>query len=223
MTHYLYLHGFASGPQSYKAQALKTRFEQLGIPLQIPDLNQGDFSHLTLSRQIQQVQDLILAQPEPTVLIGSSLGGLTATWVAEQPELQGRLEKLILLAPAFEFLDQWLPRLGPDQLDHWRSEGSLPIYHYGQQQTLPLHYDFVKDARRYPDTALKAEIPTLLIHGLYDEVIAIAASRTYAATRPWVTLVALPSDHTLGDGEAVIWQQTQEFLGLSAGPGSQGT
>ena len=47
MTQYIYLHGFASSPQSQKAQAFKQQFDQLGLPLQIPDLNQGDFSRLS--------------------------------------------------------------------------------------------------------------------------------------------------------------------------------
>ncbi len=50
---YIYLHGFASSPSSTKAQYLRARFASLQINLNIPDLNQGDFSHLTLTRQLQ--------------------------------------------------------------------------------------------------------------------------------------------------------------------------
>jgi pimeloyl-ACP methyl ester carboxylesterase len=179
----------------------------------VPDLNQGDFSQLTLSRQIHQVSELILAQPDATVLMGSSLGGLTAAWVAQQPTMTERIQKLVLLAPAFDFLAQWLPRLGADQLNAWSSEGSIAIYHYTEQRTLPLQYDFITDAQSYDDAALQANISTLILHGTRDETIAIAASRAYAA-RPWVRLVELPSDHALVDVETDIWQHTREFLGL---------
>lgn len=216
MVYYLYLHGFASGPQSYKAQALKTRFEAVGRSLTIPDLNQGDFSTLTLSRQIQQARELILAQSQPTVIIGSSLGGLTAAWVAEQWDLQGRIEKLVLLAPAFCFLAQWLPRLGEAALGQWRQEGWLSVYHYADQTQKPLHYRFVEDAQGYHDDDLKGQIPTLICHGLHDEVIAIEASRAYADIRPWVQFQELDSDHALGNVEAEIWQTMANFLGLSA-------
>ncbi|MFQ4138388.1 YqiA/YcfP family alpha/beta fold hydrolase [Nodosilinea sp. PGN35] len=214
MPQYLYLHGFASSPRSAKAQSMKTRFAALGIPLIIPDLNQGDFAHLTLSRQIQQVSALVLAQSEPTVLIGSSLGGLTAAWVAQQITITERIEKLVLLAPAFDFLKQWLPRLGPEALDTWRTVGTLPVYHYTEQRQIPLHYGFITDAQGYRDEELRATIPTLILHGTQDETIAIEASRAYAATRPWVHLVELPGDHALTDVEAEIWQHTQEFLSL---------
>ncbi|MEA5449516.1 YqiA/YcfP family alpha/beta fold hydrolase [Leptolyngbya sp. CCNP1308] len=214
MPQYLYLHGFASSPQSAKAQAMKARFATLGIPLRIPNLNQGDFAHLTLSRQIQQVSALILAQSEPTILIGSSLGGLTAAWVAQQPAISDRIEKLVLLAPAFQFLAQWLPRLGPEAIAAWRTEGTLSVYHYTEQRQIPLDYRFITDAQSYHDEDLRANIPTLILHGTHDETISIEASRAYAATRPWVHLVELPSDHALTDVEKEIWQHTQAFLNL---------
>ncbi|HIK45169.1 MAG TPA: alpha/beta fold hydrolase [Leptolyngbyaceae cyanobacterium M65_K2018_010] len=214
MTAYLYLHGFASSPQSHKAQALQKRFQALGLPLVIPDLNQGDFTHLTLSRQIHQASEIILSQPGPTVVIGSSLGGLTAAWLGERPELQDRIEKLVLLAPAFQFLDQWLPRLGPEQVEQWRRTGSMAVYHYTEQRHLPLRYAFVEDAETFLEAELKTEIPTLILHGHQDEVIAVTASQAYAATRPWVKLVELDSDHALVDVEAEIWQHIQQFLGF---------
>lgn len=215
MTYFLYLHGFASGPRSHKAQVLRAQFESLGLSLAVPDLNQGDFTHLTLSRNIRQATNLILAQTEPTVIIGSSLGGLTAAWVAEQPDLRGRISKLVLLAPAFQFLAQWLPRLGTEKLEQWRNNGTLPVDHYTEQRSIPLDYGFVADAQGYRDEDLQAAIPTLILHGTQDEVIAIEASRAYATARPWVKLVELPSDHALGNVAPDIWQHTHQFLNLS--------
>jgi hypothetical protein len=214
MTQYIYLHGFASSPQSKKAQAFKQQFDRLGLPLHIPDLNQGDFSHLSLSRQIDQVKALVAPGSESVVLIGSSLGGLTAAWMAEQPELQARIEALVLLAPAFQFLAQWLPRLGSGQLSTWQTSGSLEVFHYSEQRNLPLSYRFIEDARQYQDEALRQVVPTLVIHGIHDEVIAVDASRAYAASRPWVTLVEVDSDHSLVDVQDEIWQGVRAFLDL---------
>ena len=53
MTAYIYLHGFASSPQSSKAIYLRDRFAEINLNLEVLDLNQGDFTHLTLTRQIQ--------------------------------------------------------------------------------------------------------------------------------------------------------------------------
>lgn len=214
MTQYIYLHGFASSPQSSKAQGLKEKFDQLGLPLHIPDLNQGDFPRLSLSRQIDQVKGVVAPCADPLVLLGSSFGALTAAWLAEQPDLQDQIEALVLLAPAFQFLAQWLPRLGPDQLAAWQTQGTLDVFHYREQRPVPLYYDFVKDAQQYRDEALQRIIPTLVIHGIHDEVISVEASRAYAANRPWVTLVEMNSDHALVDVQDEIWQYVRAFLDL---------
>ncbi|MGD1951967.1 MAG: YqiA/YcfP family alpha/beta fold hydrolase [Leptolyngbyaceae cyanobacterium] len=208
MVDYIYLHGFASGPTSYKGQWLRSRFQTLDIDLQLMDLNQGDFAHLTLTRQINQVIKQIQG---PTVLIGSSLGGLVATWVTQQ---YNQIEQLILLAPAFQFLNQWLPRLGPEQLSSWRSTGWLSIYHYGLQTQQQLHYDFLTDAHRYPDSQLTKSLPTLILHGCRDDVITLEASRLYAQHRPWVTLHSLDTDHGMADAMDAIWDHIQDFCGL---------
>ena len=81
--HFIYLHGFASSPESTKAVYLRDRFAELQINLTIPDLNQGDFSHLTISRQLEQVAAELPPPPTPVTLIGSSLGGLTAAHAAQ--------------------------------------------------------------------------------------------------------------------------------------------
>ena len=200
---YIYLHGFASSPQSAKAKYIKNCFSALNINLKIPDLNRGDFSHLTLTRQLQQVTAEINASPSPVILIGSSFGGLTSTFLAEN---NSKVEKLILLAPAFKFLSHWLPTLGEQQFKKWQSEGTLPIYHYAKNDYLPLNYDFVTDLEKYNEEKLERSLPTLILHGSRDEVIPIQASRDFAANRPWVKLISLDSDHSLGNVMAEIWQ-----------------
>jgi hypothetical protein len=145
----IYLHGFGSGPQSAKATFFRQRLQQVGIPVQVPDLNQDNFAQLTLTRQIQQVSSQLAEMNYPPVtLIGSSLGGLVAAWVAER---QPCVQRLVLLAPAFGFLGHWLPRLGAEAVETWQRTGQLMVFHYGEGRPLPLEYGFVADAQRYPD------------------------------------------------------------------------
>lgn len=212
MTAYIYLHGFASSPKSSKARYLSDRFKQIGLDLQVLDLNQDDFTNLTLSRQIQQT---IAAFPEgdtPITLIGSSFGALTAAWVAQQ---QNRVRNLILLAPAFGFPQSWYERLEPSQIAQWRESNYLPIYHYGEQKEIPLHYQFLADADNYPLSGLKRSCPTLIIHGLNDDVVPVKVSRDYQQQHDRVKLVELDSDHGLNDMQLKIWQLIRDFLKLS--------
>jgi len=208
---FIYLHGFASSPQSAKAQYFHDCFRSAHLPLQIPDLNRGDFYHLTLSRQIHQVQAMLSDLMPPVTLIGSSFGGLTAAWLAEQTV---QVKQIVLLAPAFEFWNHWQMRLG-DQLQHWQQERSLAIYHYGERQMLPLHYQFVVDLQQYDESKLQRPVPTLILHGRQDEVIPIQASRDFAQTRTWVELIELESDHALLNVQEQIWLAIQAFCQIT--------
>lgn len=124
-------------------------------------------------------------------------------------------EKLILLAPAFQFLSHWLPRLGAEILQRWEKEEYYPVYHYGEMRSLPLSYQFIPDASQYHDEQLQRLIPTLILHGIHDEVIPIQASRSFATSRPWVKLIELDSDHALGNVLPQIWQEICAFCQLS--------
>jgi uncharacterized protein len=209
--HYIYLHGFASSPRSAKAVALSDRFSKLGLPLVIPDQNENDFTHLTLSRQIQQVEALFPPAPEPVTLIGSSFGGLTAAWLGER---HVQVDRLVLLAPAFGFLAHWIPRLGEAQVQQWQAEGYLLVYHYGKAKKLPLNYAFVTDAEMYREELMARSLPTLVLHGKHDDVIPLQASIDFAKSRPWVQLIELDSDHALTDVGYEIWQAIQNFCTL---------
>ncbi|BCL39158.1 YqiA/YcfP family alpha/beta fold hydrolase [Nostoc sp. MS1] len=209
MTKYIYLHGFASSPQSAKAQDISQRFAQIDTLITIPDLNTGGFSELTITRQIQQVAALLPDNSVQVTLIGSSLGGLTAAHMAQQ---YSQVQRLVLLAPAFGFLSHWLPKLGEEAVQRWQQQGYYPVYHYGEGQTLPLSYNFVTDSAQYQEDSLQRPIPTLILHGKQDEVIPITASRDFARYRPWVELIELNSDHALSNVMEEIWQAICLFV-----------
>ncbi len=208
---YIYLHGFASSPDSAKARYIRDRFTEKNISISIPDLNQDNFSKLTLTRQINQVVTEFKPS-EPVTLIGSSLGGLTAAWLGEK---YPQVEKLVLLAPAFGFLSLWLQHLGPEAVQQWQTTDTLSVYHYGQKRNLPLHYQFVTDSEQYQDDQLQRSLPTLILHGTQDEVIPVEASRNFAQSRPWIQFKELNSDHALTNVLPEIWLQIQSFCELN--------
>ncbi|MEH1828624.1 MAG: YqiA/YcfP family alpha/beta fold hydrolase [Nostoc sp.] len=210
-TQYIYLHGFASSPNSAKARDISDRFTQIHTKLKIPDLNAGDFSQLTITRQITQVAAEFNNDSTPVTLIGSSLGGLTAAHLGQQ-NLQ--VQRLVLLAPAFGFLSHWLPKLGDEEVQRWQQEKYIMVYHYGEERLIPLSYDFVIDAAQYQEKLLQRPISTLILHGKNDEVIPIEASRDFARSRPWVQLIELDSDHALGNVMEEIWQAIHLFCQL---------
>lgn len=208
---YIYLHGFASSPRSRKAVYIKDRFVQQNIQLEIPNLNQDDFSHLTLTRQIAQTAAMFEDAETPVTLIGSSFGGLTAVWLAQK---YPQVKRLILLAPAFGFPSNWFDKFPQAELKQWQETGYKNIYHYGENKLLPLHYEFLADGNRYNIDELKRSLPTLIIHGKNDDVVPIEVSRNYANKHDTVKLIELDSDHGLNDVRERIWQEVWDFVNI---------
>ena len=124
--------------------------------MRTPDLNLPDFSTLTVSRMLQQVDTAIDELPdEPLVLIGSSLGGFVAIHAAAQrPD---RVHRLVLLAPAIDFGGDRMRQLGNNDLADWKRFGRTTVFHYGYGRMMPVHYELYEDASHY--NALDAMLP----------------------------------------------------------------
>jgi predicted esterase YcpF (UPF0227 family) len=91
-THLLYLHGFRSSPQSVKARLMgeRVRLDHPALTWYCPQLPPSPRAAMTL------VLEGIAEWPRDSMaVIGSSLGGFYATWVAEQTGCRA-----VLLNPA---------------------------------------------------------------------------------------------------------------------------
>ena len=211
MSRFVYLHGFASGPASRKASFFRERLAGHGIALEIPDLAEGNFRGLTLTAQLQAIQRL---GQGPLVLIGSSMGGyLAALYAAAHP---GQVERMVLLAPAFNFYELWTETLGPENLARWREQGELSVFHYAAGRPENIGYQLMDDARTYPPYP-DAGQPCLVFHGTGDSVVPLAFSRRFVDAHPSARLVPLESSHELTDVLDAIWQPSADFLLDAAG------
>jgi pimeloyl-ACP methyl ester carboxylesterase len=202
----LYLHGFASSPRSSKAQYLAGRFRERGWRLEIPDLNGENFSRLTLTGQLSEVERITAG--EPVHLIGSSLGGyLAALYAARHAEVR----KLILLAPAFGFARLYEASLGAERVERWERDGALRVMHYGRGEEAALGWQFLEDARRYEEEPAILQ-PCLIIHGTADDVVPVEVSRQFARTRTCCQLLEVDSGHELHDQLETILEAAVPFL-----------
>ncbi|HEY1755726.1 MAG TPA: YqiA/YcfP family alpha/beta fold hydrolase [Bryobacteraceae bacterium] len=205
---YIYLHGFASSPQSSKAQFFRKQFADKGLTLEIPALDGGDFTHLTITGQLQIVDAAV--DGEPTILFGSSLGGYLAALYAAR---HANIEKLVLLAPAFQFPSRWRQRYSPEELARWQREGSAPVFHYGYNREVPLGYQLLEDSQNYEDEPEFAQ-PALILHGSLDTVVPASISTAYAARHSRVSLKLFDSGHELTNVLEDLWAETAHFLSL---------
>lgn len=208
----LYLHGFASSPQSSKATFLSRKFAEHGIRMIVPDLNGPDFSTLTVSRMLQQVQTALATAEGPFIVVGSSLGGFVAVQTALQHP--ARISRLVLLAPALDFDGNRLSELGDRGLEAWQSTNRLDVFHYGYGRMMPVHYDLYADALRY--NALDAHIPQPIqvFQGRFDTSVNPKTVEGWAAARANVELHMLDDDHQLLKSLERIWAEMERFLKL---------
>ncbi|HLA34467.1 MAG TPA: YqiA/YcfP family alpha/beta fold hydrolase [Rhodocyclaceae bacterium] len=103
----LYLHGFTSGPPSHKAQALKQRMQERGLGERFicPQLPASPKDAIALAERL-------IHRHAIRGVVGSSLGGFYATWLAERFDLTAVLVNPAVVAhlslPKFLGVHRWL-------------------------------------------------------------------------------------------------------------------
>lgn len=194
----LYLHGFRSSPASFKARLLADEMARRGLSAdwRCPQLpaSPAEAARLAMSLARGQLDELARrGRPSPRGLtvIGSSLGGYYATWLAEQLDC-----KAVLLNPAVH-----APRDLATQVGH------QSMYHSGAP--FEFRASYVDEL-----AALKVERPThperyFLIAATGDEVLDWREMRDwYAGCRQ---RIVEGSDHGLSD--FAVWMP--EVLGFA--------
>ncbi|WP_332670974.1 YqiA/YcfP family alpha/beta fold hydrolase [Aromatoleum sp.] len=103
----IYLHGFRSAPASIKAQALRRHLAAKGLAgefwceqLAVSPRDAIAVVEARIARCVREQPDL------PPVLVGSSLGGFYATWLAERHGLAAALVNPAVVAPLS--LEAWI-------------------------------------------------------------------------------------------------------------------
>lgn len=166
----VYLHGFLSSPQSKKAQQLIHFFDdhQMSDQLRVPTLS------FTPAEAIQQAKEAIddLRQQkgiDQAFVMGSSLGGFYATYLAETECI-----KAVLINPAvrpFELFDKYL---GPNK-------------HFYDGQTYMLEYKHIKQLEAIEVEHLPQPKDIFLLLQTGDETLDYQlASEKYRACPSWI-------------------------------------
>lgn len=188
----LYLHGFASGPTSHKASLIVPALARRGFHVAVPDLNQGDFYNLTITRALALARRQVR---ERTLVIGSSLGGYIATLLASKDE---RVVGLVLMAPAFAMAERLRERYGDSGIAAWRQAGGVDVEHYAWRGKHPIGYGFYEDASKHPARPA-IRVPTYILQGRRDDVVSPALAREIAERHPQMIELEMTDDeHALG-------------------------
>jgi predicted esterase YcpF (UPF0227 family) len=172
----LYLHGFRSSPQSFKARLMRARLEELGLIDEwlCPMLPVSPREAIALAETLAAS-----AKDEPIALVGSSLGGFYATWLAEKHGWRA-----VLLNPAV------VP-----QKDLSAYLGEQPLWHGGGDVVVEPHH--LDELRALSVTSITRPERYYLIAATGDEVLDY---RTMLDHYPHVrTTLIEGGDHAISD------------------------
>ncbi|MEJ7603398.1 MAG: YqiA/YcfP family alpha/beta fold hydrolase [Kofleriaceae bacterium] len=201
----LYLHGFGSGPRSAKGMAFADHLAARGLVVDRLDLRVPSFEHLRLSAMLEVVRTAI-PPTDRAIVIGSSLGGLTAARVAEGDP---RIFALVLLAPAFQLATRWQQLPGWSE---WERTGWRQMHDHTTGGTAQVDFGFVQDLGAIDVGFPDVRVPTLILHGTADDAVPIEFSRRFAEGRPNVQLIELADDHQLIASIPRLLAETDRFL-----------
>lgn len=205
----LYLHGFASGPRSYKGVKLQERFAARDVAVELPSLRLPSFERPRVSIMIDAITESLRSRAEPAVVIGSSLGGLVAAHVALRTD---RVAALVLLAPAFGMAQRWRDRLGDEGLAKWRRDEWLPVFDFAAKRDAGIDIGFLDDALALSPELPQPRCPIAIVHGSHDDVVPVAQSEAFVAAVPHASLTIVDDGHELGHSLDAIERQTTELL-----------
>jgi pimeloyl-ACP methyl ester carboxylesterase len=172
---------------------------------------------------IAQVEsELAALEPGPVALIGSSLGGFIAFHVAaRQAAGRGRLrtatrpiDRLVLLAPAFDFGRTSFGGLDAAGLARWRQTDRHEVFHYGENRVRTVGYALYGDAQQYDSARCVVDTPMLIFQGRHDTVVEPEMVRRFAASRPAVSVRLVDDDHLLMSSLDLMRKEAAAFLGL---------
>jgi pimeloyl-ACP methyl ester carboxylesterase len=167
-------------------------------------------------------KEVLRSEDRGLILMGSSFGaflGLHAYRELSGPE-RAHIRALVLLAPA---LNPWDPASGlltPERERAWRERGSAPVLNLETGYEVPVHYRFVEELRSLDSRIERLEVPTLIIHGLNDEVVPVTQSREFAESHPGTVLEVLDDTHQLLADPPKMLSLIERFI-LSGGTDSR--
>jgi predicted esterase YcpF (UPF0227 family) len=103
----IYIHGFNSSARSFKADLVRNRMAALGRASEFvcPDLPHRP------AQAIAALEELVAGDAGESALLGSSLGGYYATWLAERH--RARAIRVVLVNPAVRPYELLAQALGP--------------------------------------------------------------------------------------------------------------
>ncbi len=204
----IYLHGFRSNSGGEKAltfarHAISMDRSWLRFDLRGHGRSDGNLKDQIISSGLSDLLRVIdWLTDRSLILHGSSMGAWISLLAAmrRKPRISG----MMLIAPAFNFVQNRLSTL-PEQTRHqWQAETYMSFSDAYGGEPYSLRYDIVQDAEQYDVMGIdiSMDVPFHIVHGENDPIIPIAYTDKFVrhAQLPKLIFERIPGgDHRLTD------------------------
>ena len=175
----VFLHGMTSTRHGTKSDAVLDLARDRGLGFARIDFrghgeSDGEFGRVTMTDLVDDVQSVV-EHMGPSVLVGSSMGGLAAAWCTAR-KLEN-IAALVLLSPALGFLPAMARQAKEaEQFELVRSDDT-PV---------SIKAEVLADARRFDEATLpgRIQVPLLVVHGSDDKTVPAKLSDAFCHEVP---------------------------------------
>lgn len=190
--HIVFITGLLSTRWGNKSRALRQWCEEQGWSFCCYDVrgfgdSEGDFTDYTLSDWLADARAVLSMLRNDAAarsmgggftLVGNSLGGWIAWLIAQECE---EVDRLILLAPAFNMMGVRAQTISPERRHEWHSAGWMPWDDDPAHRDWPLSWKWVVESEAYWQSNFDRlrHVRTTIVHGLGDTVIHPEGSRAF--------------------------------------------
>jgi pimeloyl-ACP methyl ester carboxylesterase len=199
----IYLHGFRSHCNGDKAleiarHAIKRNRSWLRFDLRGHGQSDGELKDQIISSGLDDLLLVLDSITDRTIILhGSSMGG----WISLLAALQRKqsVAGMMLIAPAFNFVQNNLANLPGPVLKHWQLETYMSFPDAYGNEPYSLRYDIIKDAEPHDvlNTQIALDIPVHIVHGEKDPIIPIINTEKFIHRAQIPALIY----ETIPDGE----------------------
>jgi pimeloyl-ACP methyl ester carboxylesterase len=213
--HILFLHGFGSGPGSQKGVLIRDHFSARGYTVALPSISVPSLEELSPKAAVRFVMDELRRLGDREVVLGgSSFGAFVAlhAYAGLSRAERAHVTSLVLLAPLFDPWDAQGGLLTPERDAAWKKHGAMPVMDLERGVEVGVHYRFVEELRSFESSSVCVDVPTLVIHGRYDEVVPVSQSEAFAARLSGVRLELCDDGHQLLKDPEDLVRRIEGFL-----------
>ncbi len=204
----IYLHGFRSHCNGEKAlqiaqHAIDMERSWLRFDLRGHGISDGKLCDQVISSGLSDLLRVIDAITDrPLILHASSMG----CWISLLAALRRkeRISGMMLIAPAFNFVQNNLANLPKPVLEHWQAETYMSFPDAYGEEPYSLRYDIIEDALPFDvlNSEVSLDIPVHIVHGENDPIVPIDNTEKFIshALLPKLSFERIPEgEHRLTD------------------------